>query len=299
MDTIMFGACDTIRDHERQSMIWYRGEIIPEDALRISVLDRAFEHGLGLFETSRTWNGHTTLLERHRQRMQHSARALGLPLEPDQLPDAAAVRDLIEASRESLNPGHVVGLRITLSGGLSTTPVSQSVLWMAAGPLPPPIRESGVIITQTIQVTEDNPLAKHKTLNYWSKRIAQTQAVENGSDDVLCVTPAGFICETCRANVFLVEGRRLSTPDLEGPLLPGVMRAVVLERARRMGLEIAAGPIRLERIKTADEAFLTSSLRGMLPIARMLDRVLPAPGPATRQLWGEILPWLESGGTAP
>ena len=50
---------------------------------------------------------------------------------------------------------------------------------------------------------------------------------------------------------------------------------------------------------TADEAFLTSSLRGMLPIARLLDRELPAPGPMTRRLWAEILPWLESGGTIP
>jgi branched-subunit amino acid aminotransferase/4-amino-4-deoxychorismate lyase len=170
---------------------------------------------------------------------------------------------------------------------------------MTATPLPAPIRVSGAVITQTMQVTEDDLMARHKTLNYWRKRIAQSRAMSSGSDDVLCLTPAGFICETCRANIVLVEGGRLRTPGLEGPLLPGVMRAVVVENAPRMGLEIKEGPLPLGLIKTADEAFLTSSLRGMLPIARLLDRELPSPGPITRQLWDEVLPWLESAGTPP
>ena len=212
-------------------MIWYCREIIPDDALRISVLDRTFEHGLGLFETFRTWKGQPTLLERHLARIKRSAEELGLPLDPGQLPDSRVVFDLIAANRDSLNPSHDVRLRLTLSGGLATTPTSETVLWMTAGPLPPPVRESGVVITQTTQVTEDDLLARHKTLNYWRKRIAQAQAAATGSDDVLCRTPAGLICETSRANIFLVEGGRLSTPDLGGPLLPGVMRAVVLERA--------------------------------------------------------------------
>jgi branched-chain amino acid aminotransferase len=278
-------------------LIWHRRDIIPDEALLISVLDRTFEHGLGLFETFRTWNGQPTLLGRHLERMRRSARALELLLEPAQLPDAGAVRALIRANRASLPPGQDTRLRLTLSGGLATTPTSETKLWMTAGPLPSPIRQSGAVITQTIQADEDDVLARHKTLNYWRKRIAQVQTAVSGSDDVLCLTPAGLVCETSRANIFFIEGRRLSTPSLDGPLLPGIMRALVLEHADRMGLEIEQEPLPLERIKTADEAFLTSSLRGMLPVARLLDRELPAPGHVTRQLWDEILPWLESGGT--
>ena len=98
-------------------MIWVQDELVPDEELRISVLDRTFEHGLGLFETFRTWNGHPTLLNRHVERMQRSARELGLPLESGQLPDARAVSDLIEANRASLAPGQDVRLRLTLSGG--------------------------------------------------------------------------------------------------------------------------------------------------------------------------------------
>jgi branched-subunit amino acid aminotransferase/4-amino-4-deoxychorismate lyase len=276
-------------------LIWHRGEIVPDDALRVSVLDRTFEHGLGLFETLRTWNGEPTLLSLHVERMQRSARELGLTVDPAQLPDAKAVYHLIEASRTSLPVGQDVRIRLTLSGGCVTTSASGSTLWMTAGPLPPN-REAGGIITQTCEVTADDCLARHKTLNYWRKRIAQTNAAANGSDDVLCLTPDQLVCETCRANVFLIEKRRLYTPDLGGPLLPGIMRAVVLARARHIGLEAVECPLPIDRIRTTDEAFLTSSLRGMLPIARLLDRELPSPGAVTRQLWSDVSCWLEARG---
>lgn len=276
-------------------MIWYRGEIVPDDSLRVSALDRTFEHGLGLFETLRTWNGQPTLLSLHLERMQRSARELGLTVDPAQLPNAGAVFRLIEASRASSTVGQNVRLRLTLTGGCVTTVASSSTVWMTAGPLPP-TRESGVIITETAKVTADDHLARHKTLNYWRKRIVQAQTVANGSDDVLFLTPDQLICETCRANIFLIEGRRLYTPGLDGPLLPGIMRAVVLAKARHFGLEVVESPLPLDRIRTADESFLTSSLRGMLPIARLLDRELPSPGPVTRQLWSDVSCWLEAGG---
>jgi branched-chain amino acid aminotransferase len=280
-------------------MLWVRGRVVPDQTLQVSVLDRTFEHGLGLFETFRTWNCHPVLLDRHVERMQRSARELDLPLVSTDLPDIRAVSDLIEANRDSSAVGHDVRLRLTLSGGVATTPPSQPVLWMTAKPLLPPTRIATAVITVSTQVTADDPLARHKTLNYWRKRIAQARAIEAGSDDVLTLTPDGLICETCRANVFLVQGRRLITPGLDGPLLPGVMRGLVLERARRLDIEVEDGPVALERIDAADEAFLTNSVRGMLPIARLMDRELPAPGPVTKRLWDEILPWLQSGGSTP
>lgn len=294
-------------------MIWVNGRIASDQAVQVSVLDRTFEHGLGLFETFRTWNGHCTLLDRHLDRIERSARELALPLDRSQLPDARAVAGLIEASHGHLEPGQDVRVRLTLSGGLAATPPSGSVLWMTVGPLPPPARQPGAVVAQFIETAADDPLARHKTLNYWRKRIAHSQALEAGSDDVLCVSPelhpssfilprssAGrLILEATRANIFLVEGRRLCTPGVDGALLPGVMRRLVLDRADRLGLEIEERPLPLERIGAASEAFLTSSVRGMLPIARLMSADLPAPGLVTRQLWNDILPWLESGGTTP
>src|SRR5262249_31013404 len=152
-------------------------------------------------------------------------------------------------------------------------------------------------ITDTLFVGTQDTLARHKTLNYWQKRIAHADAVARGSDDALCVTNGGLICETTRANIFFIERRRLITPSLDGPLLPGVMRGLVLEIAARTGVEGDEMPMPLECVKRADEAFLTSSLRGLVPIARLLDRDFSAPGPVTDFLGRSVLRWLKSGET--
>jgi len=280
-------------------MIWVRGGILPDLALRVSALDRVFEHGLGLFETFRTWNSHPTLLDRHLERLERSAGELGLGLDPRQMPNALAVRDLIAASPGSLGTGGDVRLRLTLTGGLATTPPSGSVLWMTVAALPPPLRESGAVVTQVVEVASDDPLAHHKTLNYWRRRIAYSDALEAGSDEVLCITPDGLICEASRSNIFFVEEGRLITPGLDGPVLPGVMRGLVLDRAAQLGLDFEEGPLPPERAASASEAFLTSSVRGVLPIARLLHTDLPAPGPVTQRLWDDILPWLKRGGDNP
>jgi branched-subunit amino acid aminotransferase/4-amino-4-deoxychorismate lyase len=280
-------------------MIWSCGELIADDALSVSVFDRTFEHGLGLFETFRTWEGHVTLLDRHLARLEGSARELGLPLEPEHLPDRGAVARLIAANREIIPPGTDARLRITLSGGMATAPPSGSLLWMTAGPLPPSHRDDGVIINHSFHVAADDPVARHKTLNYWRKRMAHGAAVSVGSDESLCVTHDGLICEASRSNIFLIEGRRLCTPSLDGPTLPGIMRGLVLERAFRVGLQVGEVSISTARIQHADEAFLTNSVRGVVPIGVLMGVELPAPGPKTRQLWNDILPWLESAGSTP
>lgn len=228
-------------------MIWVRGGFLPDLALRISALDRVFEHGVGLFETFRTWNGHATLMEHHLERIERSAGELGLAFDPRQLPDAGAVRELIVANPSSTELAEDARLRLTLSGGVATTPPSGSVLWMTVAPLPSPLRESGAVVTQVVEVATDDPLARHKTLNYWRRRIAYADALEAGSDEVLCITPEGLICEASRSNVFFVEDGRLITPALDGPVLPGVMRRLVLDWAIELGLEIEEGPVPPER----------------------------------------------------
>ncbi len=278
-------------------MIWSRGELIPDESLRISVLDRTFEHGLGLFETFRTWNGHATLLGRHLDRMVRSAGALGLDLDPRDLPDETAVIRLLRAVEPAESSD--LRFRLILSGGLSASS-SASRLWMTAGPLAPTSPHRGVCcIHRSILADPADPLARHKTLNYWRRRIEQERAAAEGADEVVCVTPDGLICEGTRSNLFLVRGGVLITPGIDGPLLDGIMRRVVIERARKMDIEVVEGPVPLGAIDAATEAFLTNSVRGILPVARLLHAGWSAPGLLTRRLWETILPWLRSGGTTP
>jgi branched-subunit amino acid aminotransferase/4-amino-4-deoxychorismate lyase len=277
-------------------MIWVRGAMLPDQALRVSALDRVFEHGLGLFETFRTWNGHPTLVSRHFARMERSARELEIAFCSQHLPDRRAIRELVIANVTSPGLGEDARVRLTLTGGLATTPPSDSVLWMTAVPLAPPLRKSGAVITRVFEVPADDPLARHKTLNYWRRRIAHETALQADSDEILCATSDGLVCEGSRSNIFIVEGGRLITPGLDGPLVPGVMRRLVLDRAPQLGLEVEEGPLPPERAMSASEAFLTNSVAGVMPIARLLDARLPAPGPVTDRLWNDLLPWLQRGG---
>jgi branched-subunit amino acid aminotransferase/4-amino-4-deoxychorismate lyase len=281
-------------------MIWVAGRIVPDEELKVSVLDRTFEHGLGLFETLRTWDGRAVLLGRHLDRLRRSAKELGLPIDPASLPDADAVAELLRAN-------HIEGdalLRITLTGSLSDS--ESSTLWMRSAPLPPPMGEKGATVALGFwEASWSDPLARHKTLNYWLRRMASERGREAGFDEVLSWTPDASHWEGTRTNLFIIRGDELITPTTAGPIVPGVMRDVVLERAADIPLTVTEdGEITDLTVMAADEIFLTNAVRGIIPVAR--TSVLAgqcgirwkggAPGSWTQRLSILISDWLMQGG---
>jgi branched-subunit amino acid aminotransferase/4-amino-4-deoxychorismate lyase len=274
-------------------LIWVRGEIVPEEALIVPAGDRVFEHGLGLFETLRTFRGAAPLLPRHRARMTRSAAALGLPLDPAALPGAEAIDRLLAANR--ITDDAVV--RITFSGG--TTAGGEAVVWMRATPPPPPPPATGITVGFAAwTLAAGDPLARHKTLNYWSRRLAYEQGRARGADEVLCATPDGRYWEGTRTNLFLVSGGSLRTSGLDGPVLPGIMRGLVLELAPSVGLSLAAAQpgFAADELAAADEVFLTNAVRGVVPVGRLPGCTLAAPGFWTARLRDRALEWLVQGG---
>lgn len=276
-------------------MIWCAGRIMRDEDLKISVQDRTFEHGLGLFETFRTWNGNAVLLDRHLARLQNSARSLNLPLNPEDLPSAEDIFALASKQEDS-------AFRITVSGGLASG--EPCTVWMSARPLPPePHAEGFQVLLSTTFVNGLDALARHKSLNYWSRRIAYEQAVNQGADEALLRwdDPADEFppFEGSRTSLFAVHGDTLITPDLGFPIVPGIMRQVVLEFASASGLrtiEIDDDPARMGIIDgRADEVFLTNSVRGVIPVCRVLDqdhrvnRKFPSLGTVTRLIREGVL----------
>jgi branched-chain amino acid aminotransferase len=271
-------------------MIWVGGRIVADNALSISVLDRTFEHGLGLFETLRTWNGQPTLLPRHLDRLTRSAAELGLPHDPQALPDREAVRALLEADGREAD----AMLRITLSGGTSES--SGSTLWMRSFTLPPAFT-AGVVLGPAAPARVDL-LASHKTLNYWPNLILYENARSGGFDECVTISPDGNLWEGSRSNLFVVMDDQILTPPCAGKVLPGIMRSLILERSARIGLDVREGPLGLlDRLLRPEEVFLSNSVRGIMPVREWGEARYPAPGPVTRRLWDDILAWLESGGT--
>ena len=286
-------------------MIWVDGKILPDDGLAINAADRTFEHGLGLFETLRTWGGRPALLDRHRARMLRSAEELRLPIDPASLPDAEAVRAFLEAE----GAGEDRLLRITASGG---TESGKSIVWMRSAPLPGPLGgEAGAsVLVDAWKVALDDPMARHKSLNYWPRRLAYEEARRQGCDETLSGPTGGRsgdgYFEGSRTNLFAIQGGGsrlfgkspaiLNTTSPRSPIVPGIMRGEVLKVAG----DLAEGsdqeiPIidDLEDIllDEADEVFLTNSVRGIIPVARAVDARTgkerhrwPSPGPWTQRL---------------
>ncbi len=284
-------------------MIWVDGRIVADDDLKISVLDRTFEHGLGLFETFRTWNGRAPLLDRHLARLERSARELGIPLDSVSLPDRFAVEKLVE--REGI--GENVALRITLTGGRDA--VHGSTLFMKARPLPAEMRHDGAVVDigNWIVSGEDDALARHKSLNYWARRRAHESAKALGFDETVSSFQLASIglaaLEGSRTNVFFLIGETLTTPSLSLPIVPGIMRELVIELADELGLSIVEkAPFVVENLDRVKEVFLTNSVRGIIPVQKLVRtepfklHQWPAPGPLTRLLMILASDWLQRQG---
>ncbi len=289
-------------------MIWSNGKILPDDGLTIPISDRTFEHGLGLFETFRTYNGRATLLERHKARLLRSATELDLPIDPSSLPHEQDVRRLLEA--EGITGDRM--LRITASGGTAST---NSIVWMKSSPLPEPVGEGGAsLLVNSWEVDSKDTLARHKTLNYWERRRVFEEARRQGFDEALSGNwdqnhDSYYYYEGSRTNFFLMvadtrgllsfQPKRptIYTSSTASPIVPGIMRQVVIELARELSAEVREQKPGIESGwagRSTFEVFLTNSVRGIIPVGRVTDaskkRVYryEAPGRLTRMLQEQL-----------
>ncbi|WP_435006220.1 aminotransferase class IV [Tundrisphaera lichenicola] len=279
-------------------MIWSAGEILPDDGLKINAADRTFEHGLGLFETMRTWARRPVFLASHRSRMLKSAKLLHLRIDPSQLPSEQDVARLLEA--DGVVEDQI--LRMTASGGTE----SGSTVWMRSRPLTGLLTSPIRLELGSWTIHHDDPLARHKSLNYWVRRMALFHANTLGFDETLGLSEPGLYCEGSISNLFVVQDGAILTATLDSPIIPGLMRGFVLELAREIDLSTLEVPGFLgSSIRASDEVFLTNSVRGIVPVARIEDqqsdlfREWPGVGPLTRLLQIRLSERLLPGDTLP
>jgi branched-subunit amino acid aminotransferase/4-amino-4-deoxychorismate lyase len=228
--------------------------------------------------------------------MTRSAEELGLPFDSAALTDGEAIRRLLAANQM---PGDAM-IRITLSGGTSAG--GAGVVWMRAAPLPPPAPAGGAVVSFAGQTLFADRLARHKTLNYWSRRLAYEEGRARGADEVLFGFRGGY-AEGSRTNLFLIRRTMLITPGLDGPVLPGIMRALVLELAPGLGFlpVVVDSGVSRHQLLGADEVFLTNAVRGIIPVGRILDSLSPrqwsAPGTGTTRLRDAVEDWFQQEGS--
>lgn len=238
----------------------------------VSVCDRGFQYGDGLFETIAVYRGAPLLWERHVQRLLAGALRLGMsPPEPT----------LLRAEADQLCRGVERDvLKIILTRGIATrgyrpevSATTTRVLSLSPWPAYPPSWSAAGVAVRLCQMrlASQPRLAGLKHLN----RLEQVLARAEWGDDYaegLMQDESGNIIEGTMTNVFLVEQGTLCTPEVTRCGVEGVMRGAVLEQAERLGIVCRIGPVTAMQLEHADELFLTNSLIGLWPVQRIENR---------------------------
>jgi branched-chain amino acid aminotransferase len=237
------------------------GAIGPAERAVIPVTDEGLTRGDGGFEVVRLYGGRPFALEDHRRRLGNTCAGLRLEWDED------AVRAEIAALLEAAGPVEAL-LRVVLTRGGRRI--------MTIEPLP---SRPAVARVATVTYAPSRVLDGLKTLSYAGNMLAGRLARERGFDEALLVTPHGRVLEGPTWTFFWVSGGRLLTPPLEDRILASITRAYVLEECD--GAEQACT---LDDVAAADEAFIASTVREVMPIATVEQIELPAaPGPVTRE----------------
>jgi branched-chain amino acid aminotransferase len=280
--------------------VWVDGALRPADGAHLSVFDRGFQLGDGLFETLRARSGRTTELAEHCARLRRSAEALAIELPPD-IDDVIArgIAELLAA--EGLDgPDGDASVRVTVSRGawrsrgllpaasvhLDATLVIQA--WPVT-PAPADHLERGLsLVASAVRRDPANPIVTLKTTSRADYVFARIEARRAGAEDAVFLTMSGHLSEATTANIFLVRTApdgvvELATPALGCAILPGTTRSWLLRWAASVGLRPVEGWLTPDELAAASEAFMSSSVAGVLPVTRFNGHAIGIgrPGPWT------------------
>ena len=270
------------------------GEITPAEEARVSVLDNGFTFGDAVYETLRTYGGRPFHLDRHLERLQRSAERLAIPL-----PAAASLaRDLDALLARAANEESYIRIIVTRGRGdisYHFERVKGPTVVMVVKPLAPfqaAYHTDGVPVILS-SVRRNSPRALDpaiKSCNLLNNILAVREAQAKGAFEPVMLNEIGEVAETASANVFLVKDGTLLTPPLDAGNLPGVTRRVVLELAAGLALPVREEPVAVKDLLAADEVFITSTLKEVLPVATIDGRPVGAgkPGPVTLRLLAAI-----------
>ncbi|MFT4551205.1 MAG: branched-chain amino acid aminotransferase [Verrucomicrobiales bacterium] len=244
--------------------VWMNGELIDESAAHISPFDHGLLTGDGVFETLIAYGDKPFATTLHWARLRRSAAVFGLDV-----PDEATLNAACEATMEAngISPSR---LRVTITGGRaplgSEKGDSGQTIIIAVGDLPGHGPEA-IVHTVVYSRNERGATAGTKTISYGDNVIALAEAKAKGGTEAIFGNTQGHLCEGTGSNIFIIRAGRLITPTLESGCLAGCTRAVVLMLCKQEGIEVFEEDTPLAELGDADEAFLTSTLREVQPIA--------------------------------
>jgi branched-chain amino acid aminotransferase len=284
-------------------IVFLNGQFVPEEQATVSVFDRSFLYGDGLFETMRVANGKPFRWWEHMERLRKGGDFLGI-----KIPFGCKTLEKFAAELITQNKMPDALLRLTVSRGVglrgySPKGADKPILVMTLHPAPgapasgsagsnPLSKHAGSetgaphawkLHTASFRLPAGEKLAHFKTANKLAQVLARAEADAVGADEALLCNTEGFVVEGASSNLFWVEGDTICTPPLASGILAGVTRAVTLELCGQLGLPPAERQITPEGLRGATGVFLTLSSLGVVG-ASHLDGSRLAESPSVEKL---------------
>ncbi len=286
------------------SLVNIDGILFPPPEAKVSVFDRGFLYGDSVYEVVRTYGGVPFELRAHLSRLEHSAERVGLALPWDARRTTSEIERTLAAARGGdpsepdeapWNSGERY-IRIVMTRGageigldpaLAVDPRAILIVRPVHGP-PLSAYRDGVKCC-VVGVQRNAPEAvdpSAKTGNYLSHVLAVREARAAAAYEAIMLDHDGYVTEGSTSNVFIVRQGTVVTPPLAAGILEGVTRGIVLALARQAGLAVREEALRPEDLASAQEIFITSTVREIVPVTRLGEGAVGSgrPGSVTAAL---------------
>jgi len=271
-------------------LINVNGEMKPRAEAVVSVFDSGFMLGDGVWEGLRVHKGRIAFLDRHLDRLFEGAKAIAMDIGLSREELTRRIYDTLDAN--GMDEG--VHIRLMVTRGLRSTPyqdprviVSGATIVIIPEYKEPPegVHERGLKLF-TVHVRRGDPAVQDPKLNSHSKLnciLASIQATQAGADEGLMLDPHGFVATCNSTHFFIVRKGELWTSSGKY-CLAGVTRGLALEVAREAGIPAFEKDFSLTDVYGADEAFVTGTFAGIVPVREVDGRKLECRGPMVERL---------------
>lgn len=268
---------------QQNKNVYLNGEYLPLSEAKVSVLDRGFLFGDGIYEVIPVYFGRPFHFAAHIRRLNSSLESIGMPVLYSQGEWLEILAPLIVNTQDQY-------IYLQITRGIAPKrdhafpdQIQPTVFAMCSPIAPMENREDGV---KAITLDDSRwELCNIKATTLLGNILSRQQAVEQGSAEAILIKN-GYVTEGAASNVFAMINQVLTTPPTNNEILPGITRDVILEIASQQRIPFAQKKIPLEALKNASEIWLTSSTREIVPVV-ILDSEKVAdgkPGPVWRKM---------------
>jgi len=275
---------------EENWLVYVNGEMVPMREAKISVFDRGFQYGDGVFEGLRAYDGKIFKLREHTDRLFRSAKAINIeiPLSKEEFNEAVkrVVRE--NGFRDAhIKPQVTRGIAWKL--GLDPRNTTAPNIVIPARPIGKSMFEAekgfrlAVVSVRKIPALCLDP--RIKSINYLVNIMARMEALASGADEAIMLDLHGYVSEGAGDNIFLVKGGELYTPPVQDAL-EGITRQTVIELAGRLGIRVHETRLTLYDVYNAEEIFITGSGAGIVSVTEVDRRRVSEGrmGPVTKMI---------------